>query len=212
MHAASAHSEKSTISGPAGDLELLIDVPGGARRNYVAVVCHPHPLFGGTMHNKVAHILARACNDVGASAVRFNFRGVGASQGVHDDGRGEVDDVIAVLAWAEQRWPGVHIWLAGFSFGAAMALRTALRDARVARLVTVAPALRWLQGLHDDRPSCRWLIVQGDRDELVDASEVRRWAAQMRQPPELAEIEGAEHFFHGRLTDLRQIVATWLQA
>jgi alpha/beta superfamily hydrolase len=198
-----------SISGPAGELEVLVDTPAGADGKVIAVICHPHPLFGGNMNNKVAHILARTCNDLGAIAVRFNFRGVGKSAGTHDDGNGETDDALAVIAWAEQRWPGAQLWLAGFSFGAAMALRSALRH-RVAKLVTVAPALRWLQQLNGAVPECPWLVVQGDQDELVDAQAVQTWAKGLVHPPQLTLMPGAEHFFHGRLNELREIVREWL--
>src|SRR5262245_6024769 len=152
----------STIaSGPVGNLEVLLDEPELQHSpRYAALVCHPHPLMGGTMTNKVAHILARTFNDLGAPAVRFNFRGAGRSEGTHDDGRGETDDVLAMLAWTQQRWPQAKIWLAGFSFGAAMALRASLQQP-VHRLVTVAPALRWLSQLEGKIPTCPWLIVQG---------------------------------------------------
>jgi uncharacterized protein len=199
-----------TAPGPAGQLEALLDEPaieGEVQR--VAVVCHPHPLYGGTMTNKVVHILARTFNELNAPAVRFNFRGVGKSAGAHDDGRGEIDDVIAMLAWAEQRWPNAQIWLAGFSFGAAMALRASLRHP-VARLVTVAPALRWLTEIKEQIPTCPWLIVQGDQDELVNVDAVRNWAAKLKRPPRLEILPGAEHFFHGHLNDLRDAVKAWM--
>jgi alpha/beta superfamily hydrolase len=206
------------VSGPIGDIEVLIDEPvlntpeDPLSVGCVAVVCHPHPLFGGTMTNKVAHTLARTFNDTGAVAVRFNFRGVGKSAGTHDDGQGETDDVITMVQWAGSRWPSAEIWLAGFSFGAAMALRASLRATpaqRVVRLVTVAPALRWLTQVHAG-PPCPWLIVQGDRDELVDAQAVQQWAAALPQSPQVAILPGAEHFFHGRLNELRNAVHTWL--
>ena len=197
------------IAGPAGPLQVRIDEPAdGGEPQHVAVVCHPHPLFGGTMTNKVAHMLARTCSELGLPAVRFNFRGVDRSVGTHDDGRGEVDDVLAIVDWAEHRWPGADIWLAGFSFGAAMALRASLRHP-VARLITVAPALRWLEGIGPEVPSCPWLIVQGDQDELVDAQAVTAWAKSLVRAPQLEILPGAEHFFHGRLNDLRDIVKTW---
>src|SRR5690242_18175405 len=125
------------IQGPAGPLEALLDEPAEiAVVTHCAVICHPHPLFGGTMTNKVAHILARACNDLGAPTLRFNFRGVGKSAGIHDDGRGETDDALAALRCAAERWREAQLWLLGFSYGAAMALRAALQF-RVTRLVTV---------------------------------------------------------------------------
>jgi uncharacterized protein len=204
-----------TVQGPVGPLEALIDEPvDGGHVRRAALVCHPHPLYGGSMTNKVAHILARACNDMDAPAVRFNFRGVGESAGAHDDGEGETQDVLAMLDWTEQRWPDTQLWLAGFSFGAAMALRAALQRAKASRpvrgLITVAPALRWLEQVDDASPQCPWLIVQGDQDELVDASAVTAWAKDLSRPPELRILAGVDHFFHGRLNDLRDTVRAWL--
>ena len=209
----SAAPKKTSLSvpGPVGDLEVLLDeIANQIQVEQVAIVCHPHPLYGGAMTNKVVHILARACNDLDAPAVRFNFRGVGASGGAHDDGRGETDDVLAMIQWSERRWPGAAIWLAGFSFGAAMALRASLRHP-VTRLVTVAPALRWLTEVQDEVPTCPWLIVQGDQDELVDVHAVRAWAANLSRPPQLQILPRADHFFHGRLNDLRDVVKNWLR-
>jgi uncharacterized protein len=209
-------STSFVITGPAGDLEAVLDDPRQSvdlDPTRVALVCHPHPLFGGTMTNKVVHILARTFNDFGAPTLRFNFRGVGKSGGAHDDGRGETDDVLAVLNWMRTRWPRADVWLAGFSFGAAMALRASLCGSPPAALVTVAPALRWLNQVSDQvagAPECPWLIVQGDKDELVDAQAVRSWVKTLARAPELALLPGAEHFFHGRLNDLRDAVRDWL--
>jgi uncharacterized protein len=200
------------VSGPVGNLEVLIDEPDTTTPSHVALICHPHPLYGGTMTNKVVHILARTFNDLGAPAVRFNFRGVGKSAGTHDDGQGETDDVLAMVQWVQQRWPHTSIWLAGFSFGAAMALRASLQLTAahsVVRLITVAPALRWLTQVQET-PASPWLIVQGDQDELVDAQAVQQWAMSLARPPQIAILQGAEHFFHGRLNDLRDAVQAWL--
>jgi len=200
------------LPGPAGNLEAVLDDPRqstDAAPSQVAVVCHPHPLFGGTMTNKVVHILARTFNERGAPTLRFNFRGVGKSAGIHDDGQGETEDVIAVLEWIRARWPHATIWLAGFSFGAAMALRASQHGAPPAALITVAPALRWLNQLAD-APECPWLIVQGDKDELVDAQAVQSWVSTLARAPQLTLLAGAEHFFHGRLNDLRDVVREWL--
>jgi alpha/beta superfamily hydrolase len=177
----------------------------------VGVVCHPHPLYGGTMQNKVVHTLARAMQELGAATVRFNFRGVGASSGTHDEGRGEIDDAVAVAGWARAQWRCERLWLAGFSFGAAVALAAAPRLSPQ-RLVTVAPPVGRLgPDRRPPRPQASWLIVQGDVDEVVDAGEVARWAAGYEPPPELVEVEGAEHFFHGRLTELRELVKGFLE-
>jgi len=205
----SATSRPITISGPAGQLEGLLDTAPSADGSRAAVVCHPHPLYGGTMTNKVAHMLAKAFNDAGAVAVRFNYRGVGASEGRYDEGNGETADALAVLEWTRREWPGAELWLGGFSFGGAVAIRAAhARDIR--RLVTVAPAVDRIPVAHTDLPRCPWLIVQGDSDELVDPGRIERWRASLPVTPELALLRGAEHFFHGKLTELRRVVVEWL--
>jgi hypothetical protein len=200
------------IEGPAGPLEARVEDPEGGQRapQAVAVVCHPHPLHGGTMQNKVVHTVARAMQEAGAATVRFNFRGVGRSAGVHDGGVGEVEDVLAVARWAQARWNGPVLWLGGFSFGAAVALQAALA-LETRRLVTVAPPVGRLITRPVARPGCPWLIVQGDADELVDCGAVRRWAGDFSPPPELLVLAGAEHFFHGRLVELRSGVLEFLR-
>ena len=199
-----------TIPGPAGNIEALLDTPTAATTNAVAVICHPHPLHGGTMTNKVVHTLAKAFNDVGAPAVRFNYRGVGASEGTYDEGNGETQDALAVLDWAAQRWPGAQVWLGGFSFGGAVAIRAAVASSRVSRLVTVAPAIRRVSVDANALPQCPWLIVQGDRDELVDPADIQQWSRALPVQPRLTMLSGVEHFFHGRLNDLRTTVVSWL--
>ncbi len=204
-------TQPMTIPGPVGPLEALLDAPAAvAAPKAIAVICHPHPVYGGTMTNKVVHVLAKAFNAAGVPAVRFNFRGVGASAGAFDDGNGETHDAIAVLDWAAQRWPGTDLWLGGFSFGGAIAIRAAVaRDLQ--RLITVAPAIRRVSVDVNSLPKCPWLIVQGDRDELVDAADIQRWAESLPAPPRLVLLNGVEHFFHGRLNDLRQVVVSWLE-
>jgi alpha/beta superfamily hydrolase len=143
-------------------------------------------------------------------ALRFNYRGVGASAGKYDEGNGETDDAIAAVDWAWSRWPGAELWLGGFSFGGAVAIRTAVaRNAQ--RLVTVAPAVHRVPVDVAKLPTCPWLLVQGDRDELVDATEIRQWVAKLSTPPELAMLSGVDHFFHGRMNDLRQTVIEWVR-
>lgn len=201
--------ESTTVPGPAGALEALIDMPQGVAVSRVAVLCHPHPLHGGTMTNKVVHVLARTFSERGVPAVRFNFRGVGASSGGYDEGNGETHDALAVLDWAGRRWPGAALWLGGFSFGAAVAIRAAAARP-VERLVTVAPAIQRVAV--EALPRCPWLLVQGDHDELVDAGEVQRWAAALAAPPEIVLLPGVDHFFHGRLNELRNALTSWLEA
>lgn len=162
------------------------------------------------MQNKVVHTLARAMQELGAPTARFNFRGVGGSAGIHDQGKGEVDDVCAVAGWARRRWNCEVLWLAGFSFGAAVALQAAAR-LRPHSLVTIAPPVGRLGLEHrPPRPAAEWLIVQGDADELVDPDEVSRWANAYDPAPRIAIIAGAEHFFHGRLAELRETVIGFL--
>ena len=201
--------QRVEIDGPAGRIEALVEVPAAsAAVGAFGVVCHPHPLFGGSMTNKVVHMLARSWHELGVPTLRFNFRGVGGSAGGYDEGRGETVDALAVVAHGRRLWPGAALWLGGFSFGAFVALRAAA-SAAPACLVTVAPPYgRWdFSGL--SAPSCPWLIVQGDRDELVDAVAVQAWAAQQLPAPRVALVDGAEHFFHGRLHDLRGAVVAF---
>lgn len=208
-------SEKLFIDGPVGQLEAIIESPadGASARN--AVVCHPHPQHGGTMHNKVAHMLARAFVRLDFSVLRFNFRGTEASEGHYDDGIGELDDALAAIAWMQRRYPANTLWLAGFSFGAAIAVRAAvwadIRD-QVSGLISVAPAAsRFATGLAS-QPQCPWLIVQGDEDELVDIEDTIEWVNTLDPGPELMVIPGAEHFFHGRLIDLREAVMQFVRS
>jgi alpha/beta superfamily hydrolase len=202
--------QPAVIAGPAGPLEARIEDPApDTAPEVVGVVCHPHPLHGGTMQNKVVHTLARAMQECGAPTVRFNFRGVGESGGVYDSGAGELDDALAVCAWARARWDCDALWLAGFSFGAAVALEAAA-IARPSALVTVAPPVGRLIVATVAQPPCPWLVVQGDRDELVDFATVRSWASGFHEPPQMLVLPGAEHFFHGRLGELRAGVLDFL--
>ena len=198
------------IPGPAGRLEARVDDPApDAPPRAVGVVCHPHPLHGGTMQNKVVHTLARAMQQAGVPTLRFNFRGVGASEGVYADGVGEADDALAAIAWARARWNCETLWLAGFSFGAAVALQVSAATSPAA-LITVAPPVGRLLVDPVARPDCPWLVVQGDRDELVDFATVKAWVEAYDPPPEFAPMQGAEHFFHGRLGELRSVIMDFL--
>lgn len=165
------------------------------------------------MHNKVVHTLARTFEELGLATVRFNFRGVGASAGTFDDGPGETEDARAVCRWARERWGVRELWLAGFSFGAFVATRLAAENdpaMGVTCLVTVAPPAQRFQDPAWVRPSCRWLIVHGDEDDLVDVKDVRRWVARLAPPPELTILEGVGHYFHGRLHELKAVLRSQL--
>jgi alpha/beta superfamily hydrolase len=202
-------SQKISIRGPAGELEAILESPGDAGINGVAVVCHPHPQHGGTMHNKVAHTLARSFVRSNFAVLRFNFRGTEGSDGVYDNGVGELDDALAAMAWIRQKKAEGPLWLAGFSFGAAIAVRAAVgRD--VDGLISVAPAIHRFAGNLDAQPDCPWLIIQGDEDELVEIDETVEWIDSLEPGPELLVVPGAEHFFHGRLHELREAVMAFI--
>jgi len=202
-------SEDVAIDGPAGRLEALYECPQEAAPRASVVVCHPHPQYGGTLRNKVVHTLARAFVRQDCAALRFNFRGVGKSEGAWDEGQGEQADAEAAVEWLRRRLPGIPLWLAGFSFGAAIAIRVAA-SAEPAGLVTVAPAVRRFAAGLESQPDCPWLVVQGDADELVDVAETIDWVNGLAPGPELVVMPGVDHFFHGRLVELRATVSAFL--
>jgi uncharacterized protein len=203
-------SEKLFLDGPAGRLEAILEFPGDAPLVGVAVILHPHPSHGGTMHNKVAHTLGRSFVRLGFAALRFNFRGTEASEGEYDEGNGEQQDAQAAIAWMRAKYPELPFWLAGFSFGAAISVRVAT-ETTVDGLISVAPAVyRFADGLQG-QPDCPWLIVQGDEDELVDVDEMIEWVNGLEPGPELVVMPGVEHFFHGRLVDLREAVIEFVE-
>ncbi|WP_266156326.1 alpha/beta hydrolase [Dyella silvatica] len=195
-----------TLSGPSGKLETISDVaePPTARRG-VAIICHPHPLQGGTMHNKVVTMVERALRESGLDTVRFNFRGTGDSEGSFDDGNGEGDDLAAVVDWVRRVRPSDALWLAGFSFGSYVTIRNAVR-LRADALISIAPpAGRWpFETI--ELPTSPWLVVQGEEDEVVEPQAVFDWIDSMQDPPELIRMPETSHFFHRRLMDLRGAV------
>lgn len=202
-------TELVNIPGPAGLLEAIVETPADSDPLAIVVLCHPHPLFDGTMRNKVVHTLARAFVAQGFAAVRFNFRGAGKSAGTHDAGRGEIDDAFAVLDWSRNRWLDLPWWLGGFSFGAMVAIHCAIRKTP-AGLVTIAPAVQKFSEELTDQPRCPWLVVQGDADDLVNVDEVLDWVNSLEPGPELQIKNDTDHFFHGKLVDLRESVSTFV--
>jgi uncharacterized protein len=207
-------TKKFTLDGPSGVLEVQSDAPvlaTGVSARGVAVIAHPHPLFGGTMDNKVVQTLARAFVQCGWHAVRFNFRGVAGSQGVYDEGRGELQDLLAVVAHAAPTGP---LALAGFSFGAFVtshAVRTLQLGRQPEKLVLVGTAVTRfdvapvLPELHD-----RTLVVHGEQDDTVPLADVLQWARPQSLP--VTVVPGVEHFFHGQLPLLRSLVTRHLTA
>jgi alpha/beta superfamily hydrolase len=194
-----ASTRCALVAGPVGRLECAIDTPAGEPSG-IALVAHPHPQFGGTLDNKVVQTLARAFVELGCVTLRPNFRGVGASEGVYDEGRGEVEDLAAVLEWQRREFGDLPIALAGFSFGAAMQARLAGRVApqRMA-LVGVAVGSFEVPAVPPDT-----LVIHGDQDETVPLAAVLAWARPQDLP--VVVVPGADHFFHRKLPVLRAIV------
>lgn len=195
------------IAGPAGRLECMADVPEpDEARSVTAVLCHPHPQHGGTMRNKVVTIMERSLRELGLRTLRFNFRGVGKSEGEFDDGAGELDDLLAVVDWVRRARPDDILWLGGFSFGAYIALKGA-QSLQVAQLITIAPPVERYGFADLEAPDCPWLVVQGDEDEVVSPQAVYDWAGQMSTDAvSLVVMEDTGHFFHRRLMDLRGLI------
>jgi alpha/beta superfamily hydrolase len=200
-----AEAASLLLPGAAGAIEIAVGVPSEGARAGVAIICHPHPLQGGTMFNKVVTTLDRALGELGLATVRFNFRGVGRSEGVHDEGRGEADDLVAIAEWVRRERPGAALWLAGFSFGSYVALRAAANLAPQQMILIAPPVGRWdFSGI--EWPPCSVLIVQGGDDDIVEPAAVAEWAAQQEPPPTFVRMAQAGHFFHRRLIDLRGAV------
>ena len=207
---ASCVGEPVWIPGPAGGLEGVTACPATDRPLHgIGVICHPHPQYGGTMHNKVVDVLSRTLNDLGIGTLRFNFRGVGSSEGAYGEGAGESDDLRAVLAWAQRQRPGHPLWLAGFSFGAYVALRVA-GEFPIAQLITVAPPVNFFDFSQLPTPTMPWTLIQGEADEIVPSDRVFDWAERQRPAPTLIRMPSVGHFFHGQLNRLRHHLAAQL--
>jgi hypothetical protein len=202
-------SENLFIDGPAGRLEALLESPQEGQAAGVAVICHPHPEHGGTMQNKVAHTLARSFVAKGFCALRFNFRGVGQSDGVFDEGEGEFEDAMTAVQAMKDRSGGSPLWLAGFSFGAAIAIRAA-GETGANGLVSVAPAISRVSRQARTQPDCPWLIIQGDQDDLVAVGDTIAWVNDLEPGPELKIFPATDHFFHGKLVELRKAVEEFI--
>ena len=199
-------SETLLISGPVGKLEIRVkpsvhDVDSGK----AVVISHPHPLYGGTMNNKVVTTMERAFSSLGYTTVAYNFRGVGESEGEYDGGIGEQADLIAVLDWLNAKYELTHTVLAGFSFGSYVSLN-ALAKCKVDAICTVAPPV----GLYDfsviNDVDIPWSLIQGGQDEVVSAQEILDWAMNQENKPDIYWRDGASHFFHGELVWLRKII------
>ncbi len=192
------------LPGPVGPLELAVDLPDAdcTPLPLTVVLCHPLSTEGGSLNNKVVTMAARSLRELGARSVRFNFRGVGKSEGKFDHGEGEQQDLMAVVNWVRQQRPNDDLWLAGFSFGAYVSLR-ACAAVQPEGLISIAPpAGRW-DFARIEPVACPWLLIQGENDEIVDPQAVYNWVDTLKRKPELVRMPDTTHFFHRKLIDLR---------
>jgi alpha/beta superfamily hydrolase len=202
------------LDGPAGRLEALLNT-GAEHATHAALVCHPHPLYGGTLHNKVVFHAMKALNHFGYPVLRFNFRGAGLSQGEHDHGDGELEDIGTALDWLDREFH-LPLIFAGFSFGAAVGLRVACPDARVRALMglglpvdAIGDRVYNFEFLRDCvKPK---LFVSGDRDQFGPRTKLERLVNDLPEPKKLVIVEGADHFFEGRLKELRDSIESWIK-
>jgi alpha/beta superfamily hydrolase len=199
-------SKRFSLDGPAGNMECMLDLPEGAPRG-IALVAHPHPLYGGTMENKVTQTLARTFVTLGYATARFNFRGVGQSEGVHDRGNGEVDDMARMLNYMQGQYPGLPVALSGFSFGTFVQaqlharLVSEGRGEAIERLVLVGCAAgKWpMPDVPEDT-----ILIHGEQDDTITLQMVFDWARPLEIP--VIVIPGADHFFHKRLNPIKNLV------
>jgi alpha/beta superfamily hydrolase len=203
------------IPGPAGRLEALLEpavVAPGARERAAVVFAHPHPLHGGTMHTKAVYRATKALASLGCAVLRFNFRGVGKSEGMFDNAVGELDDFRAGLDFVAAHYPDTELWAAGFSFGAYVALTAGARDARVTTLIGIAPALQ-MYDFSEVRTSVKpKYFVQGERDEICPLPYIQAFFAELSEPKALAVIPGATHLFTGKVEELGRAIVAMLGA
>jgi uncharacterized protein len=199
------------LEGPAGRLEAILWTPSdGKDPAFAAVVCHPHPLFGGTMHNKVVYQTAKALDSLGMAVLRFNFRGAGLSEGVHDKGHGEKDDVRTALDFLGSEFPGVPLLLAGFSFGAWVGLRVGCADARVSRLIGLGIPVNGTDFSFLRECAKPKLFVHGSNDEFGAIAKVKALIPALPGDNQLVVVEGVDHFFAGKLGELHTAITAWL--
>ena len=198
--------EHFLIPGPAGGLEALMACPQDRQdQSPIAIICHPHPLYGGSMSNKVVHMVAKTFGEMGMPTLRFNFRGVGHSQGRFDQGRGEVEDLMAVCDWFTQRYPEAPLWLAGFSFGSYIAFQ-AHKQTHAERLLLIAPPVTKFDFSAGAQIQIPWMVIQGGKDEIIAPEKVSAWVHRQGGGVAYECLGDADHFFHGRLNHIRDAI------
>jgi uncharacterized protein len=197
------------LDGLSGHIDVETTFVSTLNKKRIIIICHPHPLFQGTMDNKVVTTLMRTFSELNFCTVRFNFRGVGKSEGTFDQGIGETDDLVTVLNWVEQCLPDYELWLAGFSFGAYVAYRAAtvsIYKGKIKQLICVAPPASYPEFAELPAPKMPWLVIQGEADEVIDANIVFDWVKGFAMSPQLIRMPETSHFFHGKLVELKQLL------
>lgn len=205
-----SHETAVTIPGTVGNLEGVLALPIQNEMQAIAIICHPHPLHGGTMRNKVVTTLSRIFSELGLANLRFNFRGVGESTGDYGHTLGESEDLLSAIDWLRKTYPEHNLWLAGFSFGSYISARIAAQHS-TQLLLSIAPPVNHFDFSSLKDITCPWIVVQGDEDEIVPAQEVYTWIDTCKNPPQLIRMPTATHFFHGQLTDLKYELRSVLQ-
>ncbi|RLA05530.1 MAG: alpha/beta hydrolase [Gammaproteobacteria bacterium] len=209
MQNLSPGENKLSLPGEVGNIEAILHLPRENVNNIqsgpIFICCHPHPLYGGAMSNKVVHTLCRTFSKMGLPSLRFNFRGVGESKGTHDNGIGESRDLLLLCNIMKQNWPDSPLWLAGFSFGSWVAAHTA-KQVGAEQLLSIAPPVKHFDFDTFDKPDCPWLILMGEEDEIVEPQSVFDWVDSQKSPPTLIKFAETGHFFHRQLVNMGQLL------
>ena len=201
------------IPTPQGFLEgILKPEEEDSQPLYTGIICHPHPLYGGTMHNKVVFKTAQTLQALNIPVLRFNFRGVGRSTGTYDEGRGEMDDVRYALEFLSRRYPGTPSIIGGLSFGAYVALRVASADDRAQAMIGISLPAHWFESNPLQESHKPKLIIHGTADEIAPYEPVAEWFEQLSAPKRMAAIEGADHFFQGRIAEVQAFIADFVRS
>jgi uncharacterized protein len=208
---ATHESKNFFLQGPAGNLEAVLWTPPAAAPGMAALLCHPHPVFGGTMHNKVVFQAAKTLDSLGIAVLRFNFRGAGLSEGIHDKGRGELDDVRVALQYLAAEFPGTPLLVAGFSFGCWVGMRAGCEDARVEKLIGIGAPVNNSDFSYLGKCAKPKLFVHGSNDEHGNVEKVRQMVASLPSENELVVVDGVDHFFSGKIEELGKAITGWLK-
>ncbi len=203
-----AGEHSPTLLGAAGNIEAKLHLPDRPPENpakAIVICCHPHPQFGGTMTNKVVHTLAKTFSKMGVPALRFNFRGIGYSEGKYDEGKGESEDLLLLSELMRKSWPEQELWLAGFSFGSWIAASCASASG-AKQLLSVAPPVRHFSFSAFRKPTCPWLVLMGEQDDVVEPDSVFEWVNSQEPPPKLIKFPETGHFFHGQIVNMSNVL------